>query len=320
MKNNIQSSENMILSDKFGTVDPIIGCQLPRIIVCLNSDILENLTPNIQNLIAHCETHLSERYSGCIITILATSPKEISLPHQSYKTDQVVIKVDLYNIFNIVNGHYYNEHQVSIEVNAAIKRFDSSTITTNTTIADLINNKLSKMLVIANLINNACEGNVFKDGESFNCLDLKGNPLIFNRGLISHNVDLGYAIFDSNGNILSVLHESIAPNEIFDFLNNLSEMQDSIESHYSKFMSSKVVSILKGNGTFSDCKDPDYAKEVCLDLLVKFKSTLLSIIPDEQFCKINNFEKLIDSQFKKSIEYAIMDFTSEIQDFCRLRD
>ena len=97
-------------------------------------------------------------------------------------------------------------------------------------------------------------------------------------------------------------------------------MQNTVESHYSKFMSSKVMSFLNGKGSFSDCDDIDYAKDVCKDLLDRFETQMNEIVPSKYFSSTHSLKHLIDIQFGKSIKYSVLDFTSEIQDFCRLRD
>ncbi len=309
----------MIFSDKFGTIDPIVGCQLPRIIICLNEDKLKSIVSNTFNLISYCESQLKERYPNCIITVLATSPSDIQVS-PDHRIESPIIHIGLFNIFNIANAHYYTENQITIEVNAAIKRYSQHPVIPQNTKIDSINQKLSKMLVVSTTVNELCENNLFKDGETFSCLDLKGNPLVFNGTGMPHSMELGYAIFNAEGEILSVLHESIGLNSFIDFLTCLHTMQNSVENYYSKFMSSRVMSILKGNGSFSDCDDINFAKAVCHDLLTRFEEQLSDIIPNDNFSSTHNLNSLINIQFSKSIKYAVLDFTSEIQDFCRFKD
>lgn len=318
-KNMLESVGGMIFSDKFGTVDPIVGCQLPRIIICLNEDKLRPVVSNIFSLTNYCESQLKERYQNCIITVLATSPNDIKISPDSI-VESSILHVGLFNIFNIQNAHYYTENQITIEVNAAIKRFTQQPVNTLNNNIDSIGQKLSKMLVVSTTVNDLCENNLFKDGETISCLDHKGNPLVFSSTGMPTAVELGYAIFNADGEILSVLHESITPNKLIDFLTCLHNMQNTVESHYSKFMSSKVMSFLNGKGSFSDCDDIDYAKDVCKDLLDRFETQMNEIVPSKYFSSSHNLKHLIDIQFGKSIKYSVLDFTSEIQDFCRLRD
>jgi hypothetical protein len=63
-------------------------------------------------------------------------------------------------------------------------------------------------------------------------------------------------------------------------------MQNTVESHYAKFMSSKVMSFLNGKGSFSDCDDIDYAKDVCKDLLARFEAQMNEIVPSKYFSSL----------------------------------
>lgn len=311
----------MMLKDNFGTIDPIIGCQIPRIIVCLNGEHIQKSSYDSSKLLDHCEKHLKDRYQGCLITVLSAAPKELSLDDFDFNPEKLVIKVDLYNIFNIVNSHYYNSQQVTIEIIAAVKRFDPLTPIIETRTKDLVNEKLSKMMVISNIINDACEINIFKDGESFNCLDLKGNPLIVD-ALNSPNIVLGYSVFDAYGNILCVIKDNINIVALHEFFILMHTFQNNVESYYSSFLSSKMMSILKGGNitAFTDCNDLEYAKEVCRELLINYRAKLLCVIPIESFSQNNNFDNYFETMFSKSIDYSILDFKSEMQDYFRFRD
>ncbi|KAK7322225.1 hypothetical protein VNO80_34890 [Phaseolus coccineus] len=85
---------------------------------------------------------------------------------------------------------------------------------------------------IAEQINDLCENNLFKDGETISCLDLKGNPLVFSSTGMPTGIELGYAIFSADG-------------------------------------------------SFSDCDDIDYAKDVCKDLLARFEAQMNEIVPND---------------------------------------
>lgn len=119
---------------------------------------------HIPSILHFCEQHLQKMYGECIATVLVATPEEISIPDD----DNLILNISLYNIFNLQNSHHYNEKQIGIEIQHCIKNFTPAHTDLSASSRDLINEQLSKMLVIANAVQKTVEEKeLFKDGEQF---------------------------------------------------------------------------------------------------------------------------------------------------------
>ncbi|WP_173912921.1 hypothetical protein [Acinetobacter sp. Marseille-Q1618] len=310
----------MILNNKFkSSLDPLLGCELPRIIVCLSADELnKSIHINQQNqFIAHCQKYLLDQYKGCVINVLVTSPQDLDVQPKSIYLNSNISKIDIYNTFNITNKQYYTPSQIAIEMNQAIKTFQYNGINDNNPL-DLLNQTLSKMLVISNLVNEICENLYFNDGQFLKCLDHKGDPIVISSTVYEGSLEIGYALFDCNLKVICIFKNNIATQDIESFFQSLSDFQENVDTYYSKFLTNKVLSFLNGRSSFSECKDIDYAKDVCNELLIEAKNSLIQFIPEDAFCSKYNLDKVIEFYFRISINYAFVKFNNGLQDYCRI--
>ena len=303
----------MLFNNNFG-IDPLVGYHKPRIIACLNLKKFSQVESHLPSLLQHCERHLQKMYSDCVATVLVATPEEVSISD----TESLILNISLYNIFNLQNAHHYNERQIGIEIQHCLKNFNPHYTDLSTSSRDVINEQLSKMLVIAGAVQGAIESEeLLKDGEQFVALDPKGNPLVFNSTQnLNNRINLGYGIVDSQDHLLATFSGNLNADTIIRFIECLSHSQNTIERHYSNFLSNRVISFLDGTLSFADCTDPDFALEKCLKLFDEAKINLTNIIDDSN---ISDLHKLLFNQFKKSISYVCLEFKDNLQDYCRLR-
>lgn len=75
------------------------------------------------------------------------------------------------------------------------------------------------MLVIANAVQKTVEEKeLFKDGEQFIALDLKGNPIVFNStNAINNRISLGYGIVDAHDHLLTTFSGHLKTENIVRF-------------------------------------------------------------------------------------------------------
>ncbi|MFW2720694.1 hypothetical protein, partial [Acinetobacter baumannii] len=267
----------MLFNNNFG-IDPLVGYHKPRIIACLNIKKFSQVESHIPSILHFCEQHLQKMYGECIATVLVATPEEISIPDD----DNLILNISLYNIFNLQNSHHYNEKQIGIEIQHCIKNFTPAHTDLSASSRDLINEQLSKMLVIANAVQKTVEEKeLFKDGEQFIALDLKGNPIVFNStNAINNRISLGYGIVDAHDHLLTTFSGHLKTENIVRFLECLAQSQSNIENYYNNFLSNRILSFLDGTLNFLDCSDPEFALEKCRKLYEESKSALLDIIDE----------------------------------------
>ncbi len=169
---------------------------------------------HIPSILHFCEQHLQKMYGECIATVLVATPEEISIPDD----DNLILNISLYNIFNLQNSHHYNEKQIGIEIQHCIK-ISLRRIQTFL--------HLQEILLTSNCQNvSDCqcrtktveEKELFKDGEQFIALDLKGNPIVFNStNAINNRISLGYGIVDAHDHLLTTFSGHLKTENIVRF-------------------------------------------------------------------------------------------------------